>query len=148
MVIADDETNSDDPPLYDQDDEVVILDADNFHDMIHNSSHCWFVKFYSNWCGHCKSFSPTYKQLAKDIKDWQPVIRLASYDCSIKSRSGKDNGRAVCFARPFYISGMPDMKFFPPNSDKENELPFTFDMIKKKVVKKLSLDGENICIII
>ncbi|XP_076821621.1 sulfhydryl oxidase 2-like isoform X2 [Clavelina lepadiformis] len=92
---------------------VINLDGDSFRGLTYNSTNAWFVKFYSRWCGHCKTFASTYSQLADDIKDWQPVVKLGAVDCAGKSSTGKDNGMKLCFTKPFYIGGLPDFRFIP-----------------------------------
>lgn len=104
------------PPLYDENDDVVVLDADNFEKEVLNSNSSWIVNFYSRWCGHCKEFAPTYKKLATDMKGWNKIVKLGSVDCATKSKKGKDNGMSICFKNPYFIGGMPDCRFFPPSS--------------------------------
>lgn len=98
---------------YDMDENIIMLDAETFSDSVLNSPTAWFIEFYSRWCGHCKIFAPTYRELAKDVADWQQVVRIAAVDCMSKSATGLDTGRRICFAKPFFIGGMPDFRFFP-----------------------------------
>jgi protein disulfide-isomerase A6 len=43
------------------DDERVVLNADNFDELVMNSKDIWMVEFYAPWCGHCKALEPEYK---------------------------------------------------------------------------------------
>ena len=97
---------------YDWSDGITILDTSNFYD-IYESNVAWIVLYYSKWCTHCNSFSPTFKEFALDIKDWSPWIRLAAIDCaSVSSVEGEDNGD-ICFHQPYVITSMPDLRFYP-----------------------------------
>ena len=55
-------------PLYGPSDKIVLLENDTISSSIYNSSFAWFVEFYSSWCGHCQSFAPYWKQLAKEVE--------------------------------------------------------------------------------
>lgn len=54
--------------LYEAEDDVVILVADNFYQTVLLSNKAWMVEFYSSWCGHCVNFAPTWKKFATDVK--------------------------------------------------------------------------------
>ena len=51
-----------------EDPAVVILGAGSLRPALLNSSSAWLLQFYSSWCGHCISYSPTWKSLARDVK--------------------------------------------------------------------------------
>ncbi|XP_067264131.1 sulfhydryl oxidase 2 [Chanodichthys erythropterus] len=68
--------------LYTEEDPVVILSSDNLKQTVFNSSSAWLLQFYSSWCGHCIQYSPTWKALAGDVKDWAQAIRIGVLDCA------------------------------------------------------------------
>ena len=41
----------------------------------------WFVEHYSPYCGHCKAFKPTWKQLVVDSEKEMPTIKLSTINC-------------------------------------------------------------------
>ncbi|XP_061538972.1 sulfhydryl oxidase 1 [Phycodurus eques] len=90
--------------LYTGSDQIVALSPDNVKSVLVNSSSAIVVEFYASWCGHCISFSPVYKRLARDIKEWKPAVDLAAIDCA------DENNRKVCIT--FGIRGYPTLKFF------------------------------------
>ncbi|KAF7687285.1 sulfhydryl oxidase 2 [Silurus meridionalis] len=68
--------------LYTEEDPLVILSSDTLKQTLFNSSTAWLVQFYSSWCGHCVHYSPTWKALAGDVKDWFQTIRIGVLDCA------------------------------------------------------------------
>lgn len=54
--------------LYTASDQIVLLTRENVKSVLTNSTAAMVVEFYASWCGHCIAFSPTYKELASDIK--------------------------------------------------------------------------------
>ncbi|KAF4112867.1 sulfhydryl oxidase 2 [Onychostoma macrolepis] len=68
--------------LYTEEDPVVILSSDSLKQTVLNSSSAWLLQFYSSWCGHCIQYSPTWKALAGDVKDWAQAIQIGVLDCA------------------------------------------------------------------
>uniref|UniRef100_A0A3Q1AXJ7 Sulfhydryl oxidase n=2 Tax=Amphiprion ocellaris TaxID=80972 RepID=A0A3Q1AXJ7_AMPOC len=90
--------------LYTASDQILLLSPGNVEAALINSTAAMVVEFYASWCGHCIAFSPVYKSLARDIKEWKPAVNLAAIDCA-----AEDN-RKVC--TNYRIRGYPTIKFF------------------------------------
>ena len=102
-------------PLYSESDKpyIHILDNSNLTQFLAapdpNSklpSATW-VQFYNSWCGHCQKFSPIFKSLATDVKEWSSVVKLAVIDCA------EDRNAEIC--RDFEIYMYPSLRYFPPS---------------------------------
>ena len=80
---------------------VPVLTDSNFDNFV--KSHEWvFVKFYTPWCGHCKSMAPSYAELALEHGNRDDGIPIAQMDCSIHKK----------ITERFKISGYPTLKLF------------------------------------
>ncbi|XP_041791004.1 sulfhydryl oxidase 1 [Chelmon rostratus] len=90
--------------LYSTSDQVILLTPENVESVLINSTAAIVAEFYASWCGHCVAFSPVYKSLARDIKEWKPAVDLAAIDCAAEAN------RKVCTG--FSITGYPSIKFF------------------------------------
>ncbi|XP_039668279.1 sulfhydryl oxidase 1 isoform X1 [Perca fluviatilis] len=90
--------------LYTASDQVIILSQENVESVLINSSAAVLVEFYASWCGHCIAFSPVYRSLASDIKEWKPAVNLAAVDCAA------EENRKIC--NGFGIRAYPTIKFF------------------------------------
>jgi thiol-disulfide isomerase/thioredoxin len=102
--------------LYDdQIDNIEILDANNFNQVIYNDESnqnnqnlvkASFVEFYAHWCGGCRRYARHWKELASETKLWhQNVIRIAAINC------GDYNNVNLC--RQHNIQYYPTLKLFP-----------------------------------
>jgi len=96
------------PSLYSSKDQVVILNADNFHSTLEGKPHAWMVEFYASWCGYCQNLSPTFKELASEMASWRDIIQVAVIDCGDET-----NNQAIC--KEASIAGFPTIQYFPPN---------------------------------
>ena len=67
--------------LYDQNDNVIILHANNFTSSIYGSNTSWVVEFYNSWCGFCQRYAPTWKALARNIlcKYFQKLVNFIDF---------------------------------------------------------------------
>ncbi|XP_023858539.1 sulfhydryl oxidase 2 [Salvelinus sp. IW2-2015] len=90
--------------LYSEEDPVVILTSATVKQTLLNSSTAWLVQFYSSWCGHCIQYSPTWKALAGDVKDWEHAIRIGVLDCA------HENNFDIC--KEFGIHFYPTFRYF------------------------------------
>ncbi|XP_034162637.2 sulfhydryl oxidase 1 [Pangasianodon hypophthalmus] len=98
--------------LYSESDQVAILSPDNVDAVLFNSPSAALLEFYASWCGHCVAFSPVWKKLALDIKEWKLAVYLAAIDCADESN------RAVCVR--FGITGYPSLRFLPAFSSNDS----------------------------
>ncbi|KAM4629770.1 sulfhydryl oxidase 1 [Polymixia lowei] len=90
--------------LYTASDQILVLTPEDVDSILINSTAAIVVEFYASWCGHCIAFSPIYKSLARDIKEWKPAVDLAAIDCAV------EENRKICI--DFGIRGYPTIKFF------------------------------------
>ncbi|KAM9446170.1 sulfhydryl oxidase 2 [Clarias gariepinus] len=94
--------------LYTEEDPLVILTSDTLKQTLSNSSAAWLVQFYSSWCGHCIQYSPTWKALAGDVKDWSQAIRIGVLDCA------HEKNFDIC--KEFSIHFYPTFRYFKAHS--------------------------------
>ncbi|XP_028855478.1 sulfhydryl oxidase 1-like isoform X1 [Denticeps clupeoides] len=99
--------------LYSSADQVVLLTPDTVASVLRNNSAALLVEFYASWCGHCVAFSPVWKALARDTREWKPAVDLVAIDCAFEENS------RVC--RDFGIAGYPSLKFFPAHSGSDSK---------------------------
>ncbi|KAI5610404.1 sulfhydryl oxidase 1 [Silurus asotus] len=97
--------------LYTDADQVAILTPDTVDSVLFGSPTATLLEFYATWCGHCVAFSPAWKKLALDIKEWKLAVHLAAIDCA------NENNREVCIR--FGITGYPSLRFFPAFSSND-----------------------------
>ncbi|KAL1939613.1 hypothetical protein VTO73DRAFT_9646 [Trametes versicolor] len=69
-------------PVESSETELLVLTPDNFETTV--SEGVWFVEHFSPYCGHCRNFAPTWKQLVEQTeKKADPGIHLAQVNCAI-----------------------------------------------------------------
>lgn len=84
---------------------VVILNSDNFDEIVLDETKDVLVEFYAPWCGHCKSLAPIYEKVAAAFRTEGDVV-IANLDA--------DNHKDL--AEKYGVSGYPTLKFFPKNN--------------------------------
>ncbi|XP_018615000.1 sulfhydryl oxidase 2 [Scleropages formosus] len=94
--------------LYSEEDPLTILTSDTLKETLRNSSTAWLIQFYSSWCGHCIQYSPTWKALAGDVKDWEQAIRIGVLDCA------HEKNFEIC--KEFGIHFYPTFRYFKAHS--------------------------------
>lgn len=98
---------------------VTNLNSENFRQFVFGQDHIVIVNFYLRFCGHCVSFSESWKKLADDMKGWKPVVQLAAMDCT------DQNNNQIC--DKYDLIAFPKMKAFWINSndnDKGYVIPY------------------------
>ena len=48
---------------------IVVLNRDNYRDVIFDNTKDVFVKFYASWCPHCIHMQPDWEDLATEINN-------------------------------------------------------------------------------
>ncbi|KAJ4943605.1 hypothetical protein JOQ06_006104 [Pogonophryne albipinna] len=90
--------------LYSPSDQIFVLSPQNVEPVLVNSTAAVLTEFYASWCGHCIVFSPVYRSLARDIREWKPAVALAAVDCAA------EENRKLCAG--YSIRAYPTVKFF------------------------------------
>lgn len=74
------------PQLVHATDAIQSLSIDTFDNAIKGSDPV-LVKFYAEWCGHCKTLAPVYEEAAKNVAE-RKIGTLAKVECP--------NNQALC----------------------------------------------------
>jgi len=69
---------NDDFGIYDDDQEIITLDANDFQRSVMESHDIWFINFYSPRCGHCHDLAPVWRKVAKEL---QGIVRIGAVNC-------------------------------------------------------------------
>uniref|UniRef100_A0A0K0D8N9 Thioredoxin domain-containing protein n=1 Tax=Angiostrongylus cantonensis TaxID=6313 RepID=A0A0K0D8N9_ANGCA len=84
---------------------VRTLVALNFEKVVNDESKDVFILFYAPWCGHCKSFEPTFEQMAEQFKKTQPNLIFAKFDATAND-----------VPTAYKVEGFPTIYFVPSGS--------------------------------
>jgi len=94
-------------PIPEKNDEpVTIVVADNFDQIVYDSTKDVLVEFYAPWCGHCKQLAPIFEELGKTFEG-VPNVVIAKIDATANDVDAS-----------LGIKGFPTIKFFPANNKK------------------------------
>ena len=78
---------------------VVTVVGDTFEDLVTKADKDVMIEFYAQWCGHCKSLEPVYRQLAEDFSDDKRVV------------FAKIEATSNDFPEEFEVSGFPTIYY-------------------------------------
>lgn len=101
--------------------EVIVLNDQNFEQMVLNSNDMWLVEFYAPWCKHCQELEPEWNTLANMMKE---TVKVAKLDCT----------KNTVISERFKISGFPTIKAFKPGDKDINESVIQYEAHDRSAV--------------
>ncbi|CAF1051642.1 unnamed protein product [Adineta steineri] len=90
-----------------QTEDVKVVVAKNFDEIVNDNTKDVLIEFYAPWCGHCKSLAPKYDELAKTLSKESDIV-IAKMDATENDVPSLYN-----------VRGFPTI-FFAPKNDKNN----------------------------
>ncbi|WKX94824.1 hypothetical protein Q1695_011803 [Nippostrongylus brasiliensis] len=99
--------------LYDAQDPILELETDTFNAAVYNSEKAHFVEFYSSWCGACIAYAPTFKEFAKHLAPWRPLVQVTVVNCA------DDKNMPLC--REHSVNSFPTIKFFKQGATSKDD---------------------------
>ncbi|XP_076952633.1 putative protein disulfide-isomerase A6 [Bidens hawaiensis] len=106
---------------------VVVLNSDNFNEIVLDSKKDVLVEFYAPWCGHCQTLAPIYESVATAFRNEEDVV-IAKLDADKHKDLGEKYGLSI----------YPTIKFFPKNNkndedyEREREIDSFVNFINEK----------------
>jgi len=94
---------------------TVQVDANNFDEIVMDSSKHVLLAFTASWCGHCKALKPLYEKASVDF--------LPESNCVIANIEA-DAEKNTELSRSYGISSFPTIKFFGKDDKKS---PIDYD---------------------
>ncbi|KAI2787585.1 hypothetical protein POX_f07957 [Penicillium oxalicum] len=79
----------------------VPLTAESFQKLVTTTRDPWFIKFYAPWCGHCQAMAPSWRQMAKEMKD---TLNVGEVNCEVETRLCAD-ARVNAFPTLYFFRG-------------------------------------------
>ena len=99
---------------------------------MYNAKKPMFIKFYANWCGHCKTNDPMWKQLVKEARK-TPAMNIAIVEVESKNMN-KDINKIIETEGLGKVEGFPTIgtitypggkaKFTPYESGRDKDSMF------------------------
>lgn len=93
--------------LYDAKDKVISVSKDSFKHLVIWKPYVILMEFYNSFCGHCRRFAPTYKELAEVLHPWRHSLKVMAIDCS------DDENNGLC--REYEVMAYPTLRYFHLN---------------------------------
>ncbi|EDW16780.1 sulfhydryl oxidase 1 [Drosophila mojavensis] len=117
------------PSLYSSEDNVKILNNETLELELQSSHNCKLVQFINYFCGDCRRFAGTFKQLAWRLRAWQRILSIYVVDCAQE--------RNVRICRDFDIRKTPTLRVFPPGYQRtEQDVGHELDTLQPEEIYK------------
>ena len=90
-------------------DDIELLNATSYNQVIFNSERATFAECYAHWCGACQKYAKHWKEFAKETKLWHSkVLRVAAINCgdSFNDKTCREHG----------VHYYPTLKLYPPHA--------------------------------
>jgi protein disulfide isomerase family A protein 3 len=87
-----------------QTEDVKVVVAKNFDEIVNDNTKDVLIEFYAPWCGHCKSLAPKYDELAKKLKKESSIV-IAKMDATENDVPSQ-----------YEVQGFPTLYFAPKNN--------------------------------
>ncbi|XP_017058548.1 sulfhydryl oxidase 1-like [Drosophila ficusphila] len=100
------QANASEVSLYDDTDNVEMLDIESLRPALYQNTHCKLVQFLNSFCGDCQRFAPVFKAMSRDLYKWRRLLRIYGVDCA------QERNSALC--RDYNIRQTPTLRFFGP----------------------------------
>lgn len=84
---------------------IIVVNDDNFDEIVLNSDKTSFVKFFAEWCSHCKKMIPEWEKLADSYANIDE-IQIVEIDA--------DKSRGI--GKRYNIASFPTIKLFRADS--------------------------------
>jgi protein disulfide-isomerase A1 len=114
-------------------DNVYVLVGQNFKETVFDADADVLIEFYAPWCGHCKTLTPIYNDLATTLKD-VAGIKIAKIDATAND-----------VPKSFGVQGFPTLKLVKAG---DNEVvDYSGARTKSALIdflKKTAVNGKNI----
>ncbi|BFZ53603.1 hypothetical protein PYCC9005_000631 [Savitreella phatthalungensis] len=87
--------------------ESVSLSHEDFIDKVSNGGKPWFVKFYTDWCPHCRKMAAAWDTMAGDFKG---KLDIGQVNCETEARLCKEIG-VRAYPTLLYFSGEEHIEY-------------------------------------
>ncbi|KAK4699422.1 protein disulfide-isomerase A1, partial [Phenoliferia sp. Uapishka_3] len=115
-----------------QDEPVFVLVADQFDEIVADTSKDLLVEFYAPWCGHCKKLKPTWDTLGEKYSAVKDKITIAKFDATEND---------VPATAGFKVAGFPTIKFKAAGA--EDWITYEGDRSFESLVEFLDANATN-----
>ena len=103
---------------------VKTVVGENFEKIVYDKTKDVLIEFYAPWCGHCKSFAPKYKEIAKEFQKTEKNLVFAKIDATANESP-----------ESYMVQGFPTIYFAPAKGDKTNPIRYEGDRSQDDLVK-------------
>lgn len=86
------------------------------------------MEFYNAYCGYCRRFSPTWKEIAEDLDTWRDVAIVSAIDCSADENNG------LC--REFEVMAYPTIRYFSPHHTDHKKFGIPAEGQERRALRK------------
>lgn len=101
---------------------LAVVVGNNFEKIVMDTKKDVLIEFYAPWCGHCKSFEPQYKEMAKSLKSEKNLV-LAKMDATANDSPSE-----------YAVEGFPTIYFAPANN-KHNPVKYSGNRDRDDLIK-------------